>query len=358
MEINVSPETIETGPSITEEMSVIKIKKLMKKGVDVSDVVQGLAGMNSEETWKLREKFLRKNKTFSTPLLFPDAPESSKLGMITSKYRFNMVKNGIFARGLAGLDNDRSWEIRDWLFSGRAEPYLVVMGLSGIDSQRAWDMREKIMSRNYGPYAEVNISSAIQSLIGLDNDRAWEMREQALELRENMQSDYSREYVSLHWFARGLAGLDSDRAWKMRDKLLEAGADEGHIAIGLAGLDCDQAWKMRKKLLKREADLGFVGEGLAGLDSKRAWEMREILLKDGANTDYVAKGLAGLDNDRAWNMRKHLLKAGADKGAVTEGINGNHITFVWKLLRKKITKTEIAETHAIRTKQQVQSQIS
>ena len=342
MEMQRSSEIQSAIPYISEEKALKEVKKLIAGGVKVEKVVQGLAGLESAEAWEIRDQFVQEMNSrmivnydrYSADTFHSFAPNE-------------IMRNGLFARGLAGLDSDRAWEQRERLLRGGAEPYLIVMGLSGLNNDRAWKLRDKIMEiRN--PIE--NVDAVIHGLIGLDTDRAWKMRKQAQEYPLFNK-------INKHWLARGLAGLDSDQAWEMRYALLQEGADKGYIAMGLIGLDNDRAWKMREQLLKDGADKGFFAKGLAGLDSDRAWEIREQLLKEGAHKGFVAKGLAGLDSDRAWAMRERLLAEGADKDYVAEGINGNHLTFVWKLLQKKKLQTGKAESLALQTSQHVAAQI-
>ena len=268
---------------VFDEKVMTYMEKLVEEGVDNDSVVKGLAGLDSERAWNMRERFLE------------DWPQA-------------------VAQGLAGLDSDRAWEMRKKLVMGGT--YGGVMpGLAGLDSDKAWNMRDRFLQR--GGRGD----SILQGLAGLDSDRAWNMREHLL-------TPETQPFVAL-----SLAGLDSDRAWKMREHLLVEGADKAFLAEGLAGLDSDQAWKMRDQLLADGADTSFVARGLAGLDSDRAWKMRERFLTRSSNDSSVALGLAGLDSDRAWEMRERFLAEGYNT-SVARGFAGDHITFVWRLLAK------------------------
>jgi hypothetical protein len=273
-----------------EEKALDYIEKLLSDGADKDWVVQGLAGLDSDRAWTMRERL------------------------------FNEISNkGLIAIGLAGLDSDRAWAMRERFFKeGAAKRYDVVDGLAGLDSDRAWAMREELLKKIS------NKGWVTECLAGLDSDRAWAMREELLSDGADKSS-----------VAVGLSGLDSERAWEMRERLLKEGVDKYYVAAGLAGLDSDRAWAMRERLLKEGADKSFVAIGLAGLDSDRAWAMREELLSDGADKGYVAMGLAGLDSDRAWTMRKELLNEGVFKHSVAIGLVGDYKTFVWQLKLKE-----------------------
>ncbi len=274
-----------------EKRSLDYIDKLLMDGVDNS-IAQGLAGLDSDRAWQMRDRF------------FDDGT----------------VDNDFIAQGLAGLDSDRAWQMREKLLKAGADKYFIARGLAGLDSDRAWQMREEFL--------KAGVSNIAQSLAGLDSDRAWEMR-------VNFLLNEGTVYKSN--IALGLAGLDSDRAWKMRDDFFnDDTVSKGSIAQGLAGLDSDRAWKMREEFLKAGADKNSIAEGLAGLDSDRAWEMRDDFFDDETvNKSYIALGLAGLDSDRAWQMREKLLKAGASDGSVVRGLSGDYTTFVWRLRPKK-----------------------
>ncbi|MDO8669576.1 MAG: hypothetical protein Q7K65_04760 [Candidatus Buchananbacteria bacterium] len=239
--------------------------KLLEMGVDIRDIVEGIAGLDSDQAWKLRDKLLFRSST----------------------------SDGIVAISLAGLDSDQAWKLREQLFK-KGEKGSITLSLSGLDSDRAWKMREKLIQDN------VNHGDFAAGLAGLDSERAWQMRER---LFKNINT--------FNNIAESLAGLDSDRAWQMRDQLFKKG-EKGSIALSLSGLDSDRAWKMRDKVFEAGEDKSGVALSLAGLDSDRAWKMREQLFKE-REVRYVAHSLAGDNVTFVWQLKLDKKKKQAAK---------------------------------------------
>jgi hypothetical protein len=208
------------------------------------------------------------------------------------------------AVGLAGLDSDRAWRLRDKLIESGVNKESLVVGLAGLDSDRAWQLREEFI-RNGG-----NRNYVARSLASLDSERAWQWRE---ELLLSVDASYITE---------SLAGLDSDRAWQLRDKFMNSSMNRTSIALSLAGLDSKRAWAAREELIKDDRYIGSVIYSLAGLDSERAWQIRENRMEYGASTNAVAESLAGLDSDRAWQLRERLGREAADTAFIVRGLAG------------------------------------
>ncbi len=140
-------------------------------------------------------------------------------------------KNSI-ATGLAGIDSDRVWKMRDNFFDdGTVDNDFIAEGLAGLDSERAWKMREELLK------AGATKSYIARGLAGLDSERAWKMRDDFFD-----DGTVNKSYI-----AQGLAGLDSERAWQMREKLLKAGASDGSVVRGLSGDYTTFVWRLRPK---------------------------------------------------------------------------------------------------------------
>ncbi|MEK7451337.1 MAG: AAA family ATPase, partial [Patescibacteria group bacterium] len=136
----------ETGPETRLEGAVAERKEAEEMGL----------GEKTETDPEFLERFEKKSLNYIERLLSQGADQA------------------YVAQGLAGLDSDRAWAIREKLLSEDADKNHVARGLAGLDSDRAWTMREKLLSQ------DANKSSVAAGLAGLDSDRAWAIREKLL----------------------------------------------------------------------------------------------------------------------------------------------------------------------------------
>ena len=146
------------------------------------EIIDSLAGLDSDRAWDMREEVLK---------------------------HFNVDDYEIID-SLAGLDSDRAWTMREECFKDAAAgDYVagfIAKGLAGLDSDRAWKMRDEAIR-----YAGANKSSIAQGLAGLDSARAWKMRD------ELIQSGVDKDYIAL-----GLAGNYITFVWQLRKKEFQA----------------------------------------------------------------------------------------------------------------------------------------
>lgn len=261
-----------------QDKAVDFIDELFDERASANDVAEGLAGIDTDDAWVIRQAL----------------GEADTHSLVLS---------------LAGLDSESAWKARkSWLEDGNQ--IAVLNSLVGIDSDRAREIREKLI--NVPNEVGGHLQSKAMSLAGLDSDEAWAYRERLL--RENMRG-----------MATSLIGLDTDRAWKIRDGLMtDLNVDTNSIIRSMTGLDSDRAWEMRDIYINNKAHRGRVAISLAGLDSERAWEMRQKLMASGADPNDIAKGLGGLNSPRAWSLRKKMIiNPSVNKGAIARGIYGD-----------------------------------
>jgi len=55
------------------------------------------------------------------------------------------VDRGSIARGLAGLDSDKAWKMREKFLAEGVDKTSIAQGLAGLDSDRAWKMRKQLL---------------------------------------------------------------------------------------------------------------------------------------------------------------------------------------------------------------------
>jgi hypothetical protein len=302
---------------LTEEKILDKLEEFIEQGVSKVSIAQGLAGLDSDRAWEMRQDLIDKGCSKGSILL-----------------------------GLAGLDSDRAWEMRKNLIQQVTDKRCIIHSLAGLDSDRAWKLRNEYKNDPSMIYA------VISSLTGLDSRKSWEMRE-----------EFKNDPTYKGWIVKSLTGLDSRKAWEMREECKnDPNVDRGFILIGLAGLDSERAWQLREEL-KNDADFYIKGcliEGLTGLDSYRAWKIREEQLKwcsinkgkpigDPSILETIAWSLNGLDSDKARKMREEF------KGYLYESTfsNGFNSFYVWQPLNtekfKKNGKTSQTKTKKDKT---------
>jgi len=111
--------------------------------------------------------------------------------------------------GLAGLDHERAWAIRD-AHRKRALPW-VILGTSGCDSPAAWELREE----HFGRATKL----VIRSLGDLATAAAWELRRRAG-----------------HWAKESLTtikNVDLEPAWQLRESLSQRWPEFAAKSVGM-----------------------------------------------------------------------------------------------------------------------------
>jgi len=190
-------------------------------------VVQGLAGLTSNDSYEMRKAFLR------------EAPESA-------------------ARSLAGDDSETAWELREEIKKHLGEPGVangLAESLACMDTPRSWELRKELLQD------EKVVSSILEGLAGVDSEEAWKLREQ-----------YVDEYPV--FVAESLCTLYSERAMTMRNTIVNI--DEPAVLGSYVGSNEEIAWDLRKRNFKINPFL--VGTSLAGLVNDHADMMRRALL--------------------------------------------------------------------------------
>ncbi len=218
------------------EQAVQEYKELKTLGEEFFGVYQ--EAKEVRDITKVKELIIgleEKKKTLEKKI-FPIEELLNRFEEKSLDYMDKLLKDGVgknsIARGLAGLDSERAWQMRDRFFNdGTVDNDFIAEGLAGLDSDRAWKMREELLKAG----ADKNFIA--RGLAGLDSDRAWKMRDDF----------FNDGTVDKNSIAKGLAGLDSKRAWKMREELLKAGASDDYVVRGLTGDYTTFVWRLRPK---------------------------------------------------------------------------------------------------------------
>ena len=225
----------------------------------------------------------------------------------------------IVARGLRGLSDATSWQLRRLLVeSAPAEvaasltdaaaeaseawamrelladvaPAEVAASLEGLDDETAWALRAEL-------YLRVP-EAVLASLALLDVPRAWELRTRWLAERggpERAAGNYTRARA----LARSVTGLDGPEAWKLR----KAARDAAPVAaiVSLSGLAGDKAWLWRDRAAGRAPKA--VLSTITGMDDARAWALRT---GTALRCREALDSMIGLDQDTAWEIREACLE--------------------------------------------------
>jgi dTMP kinase len=215
--------------------------------------------------------------------------------------------------GLAGQDDEVSWELRDWLWEQKPRaaaltlvglpadnrraasmraalsdmaPAEVAKSLAGIDGEEANGLRDRLF--RHSPEA------VVASLARLVSQDAWMLRERWLAWhREELASRYEVALVA----ATSVTGLRDDRAWRLREAARTA-APVAALA-SLAGVLGDVAWRWREASLRHAPKI--VMQTLLGVEDERAWAFRAAVAGD---CKEAVDSIVALDGPRAWALRE------------------------------------------------------
>ena len=230
-------------------------------------VVQGLAGLTSEDSYNLRNSLIEEAPESTARCLAGD--NSAEAWQIREELEKKYIENAGVAEGLAeslaGMDNEKSWELRERLISKVI--YNIFEGLVGVNSERAWELREKYKKEM--PLAVAN------SLIGLEYERANKLREELSLNKENGRLALLISHV----------GSNSDLSWELRDELFEK--NPFIVGSSLARLKGEKAEKFRNRLLNKIEEL----KGEENPNEEAINKVRKGLLQ-GLNSNYIFEALS------------------------------------------------------------------
>jgi dTMP kinase len=240
-------------------------------------------------------------------------------GIDQRRHALALTAPRIVARGLKGLSDATSWQLRRLLVeTAPAEvaasltdlaaeapeawalrelltdvaPAEVAASLEGLDDETAWALRQEIYPR--APEA------VLASLALLDVPRAWALRAQWIADRGGL-GRAAGNYLRARALARSVTGIDSPEAWKLR-KLARDNAPVAAIA-SLKGLTGDKAWRWRDRAVGRAPKA--VLSTIAGLDDARAWALRTGTAR---RCREALDSMIGLDHEAAWEIRESCLE--------------------------------------------------
>jgi dTMP kinase len=224
-------------------------------------VARGLRGLSDATSWQLRR------------LLVESAP-GEVAGSLTD----------------AAAEATEAWAMRELLAD--IAPAEVAASLEGLDDETAWALRAEL-------YARVP-EAVLASLALLDVPRAWELRTRWVAERGGLERA-ATNYLRARALARSVTGLDGPEAWKLR----KAARDAAPVAaiVSLRGLTGDKAWLWRDRAAGRAPKA--VLSTIAGMDDARAWALRT---GTAMRCREALDSMIGLDQETAWEIREDCLE--------------------------------------------------
>jgi dTMP kinase len=223
-------------------------------------VARGLRGLSDAVSWQLRRSLLE------------IAPEEIAMSLDD-----------------AAAEANEAWTLRELLAD--VAPAEVASSLDGLDDETAWALRAELFPR--APEA------VLASLAHLDSPRAWDLRVRWLTERGGLDAAPA-SYLRARALARSVTGLESARAWAMR----KAARNSAPVAAltSLKGTLGGKAWLWRERAIGRAPKA--VLSTINGVDDPRAWAMRE---ETAPRCREALDSMAGLDHPTAWDLRERYV---------------------------------------------------
>jgi dTMP kinase len=142
--------------------------KLIKYNEATGHVLASLKRLSNEAAWRMRYEYNKKRYDFGLleGLAGIDTPDAWK---IRKKYLKTAMPWVILSLG--SLDSPKAWEIREAYVAKATK--LVLKSLSGMDTERAWNMREA-----HGIWAK----EALTTIKGISSEKAFNLREKLIDV--------------------------------------------------------------------------------------------------------------------------------------------------------------------------------
>jgi len=251
-----------------DKRSVQYLAKLHEEGVSVNIILRNMAGLDTKEAHELRQQLLKSGEQIEAENVLQGLAgcNSDTAQKLREKYAVFLNDDLLKIRGARSMTGVTDLDKRRSLFSADVGHGVNLLEMyMGSDEEEAWSLRETFIF-HYD-------KEVLESLAGLDTERAWQMRERCLV----GLSDY--DSIRSSSFLYSITGLDSDRAWQARDEMKKW--QPQLVLAGLAGLDSDRAWQLRDELQRTQKFNKYdMLESITGCNSDRAWQLRDEIIND------------------------------------------------------------------------------
>lgn len=291
---------VESREILNESERIKRLKELRQKGVGRGTIASCLAFSDSLEAWNLRQDIWD-----STAEMGPD--------------RARAIRNDVI-KGLAGLDDEDAWQMREKAISVGVDLNSVSLSLRGLDDPESFQMREKLYQELGGKddrykNSPTLVKNLFWSLIGLNSPEAWEMRKKLLENGGQFQ-----DYII------SLTGVWGAKAREEKLKCLNnvSFRDQRNffnsLLISSMGQYDAVSEKIRTEFTKGKGDMNIKLDSLVLDDSPEAEEIREkylMKLTDSGEIDkkkeialHLGLSIAGRDDYFANEIREEMFQQG------------------------------------------------
>lgn len=163
----------------------------------------------------------------------------------------------IAVEAIAGIGTEEAWKLREEAFIELQKDKFtlgtsfIVDSLAGLDDDRSWDERQKIS----GATSFIEFADLGKSLMTLNNTRAWDMRERLLlKLRERL---FQVPNYLPGMLALSVSGVHSMYAWDIRESQFETCVKDPHNIKELLGDNLYAGLRFAQRRERRQRVIGI-----------------------------------------------------------------------------------------------------
>jgi hypothetical protein len=270
-----------------EKNRIDQLKELLNKGAGIGTIATSLSFCDSVDDWNLRRQLQN---------LAEEKGKDKKISLEADL----MV-------GLGGLDNDESWNWRDkYIKNEYADLNSLALSVMSLDSEKSYQLRNNIIKQlNEKEISERQtiIKNLFLSLIGLNSEKSWEMRKYLLETGGSPR-DYVLSMIGLD--------NEDERIKKYKNKFYglayqqDGGEINNTLLLSSLGQNDKFSKELRSKFISEKGDKNYLLDSLATDNSKEADEIRQKYINQFHNINdsferqnlglHLALSSAGLKN--------------------------------------------------------------
>lgn len=299
---------LDTAESIDLRRQLLEISKKTTdpaKKIREEDVLKSLSGLSCHEAQKMREHFLHHGAQpigIIVSLCDVSTPESLEL-------RLRLATDAhlpAIAFSLHGIDTPASIALRNALLAQGASAQEILYSLFHTTSPESLALREQLSPKP--GVSQEHIVHYLRSLAGNASPRAMKLR----------QPFFRTTYQ--HNAFESLRNVNTDCSARLRRKYLESDITKfgKMVAASLPGVNTNESMEWRLRLLQSEAvDPMSILQSLEGVTSPAAIPvLKEIYLSPRTillTKDKVSIHLKNHGSQESMELRKHILRSGGKR---------------------------------------------